>query len=124
MEYDINSNFGTKIIKNKALDKFVNTGKYVSYKDISEFMDKLYPNNNFYLINFSKRFRMCYLNFVVNNSKRIVFNSFVKGNAEDMVIMAKLMGKCEENHSRIIIYTPDFLNELKFHLFEYQIYMH
>ena len=124
MEYDINSNFGTKIIKNKALDKFVNTGKYVAYKDISEFINKLYPNNNFYLINFSKRFRMCYLNFVVNNSKRIVFNSFVKGNAEDMVIMAKLMGKCEENHSRIIINTPDFLNELKFHLFEYQIYMH
>ena len=72
MEYIINNNLDVNIIKNKILNKFVNTGKYITYTDIFKTINKLYPNNKFYLINFSKTFKTCYINFIYNN-KRIFY---------------------------------------------------
>lgn len=114
-----------KIIKNDKLNKFVNTGKYIKYKDITKVINELYPNNKFFLINFSKGFRTCYINFITNDNKRVILCGYVKGNVKDVIVISKLTGRYRKsNDSRYILYEPDYLTELEFHLYEYQIYNH
>lgn len=127
MEYMVKGGFAIDIIKNKELDKFVTTGKYVAYKDIFKTIDKLYPNSKFYLANFSKRFRTCYLNFIADNNKRIVLSAYVKGNVDNVLMLVKLTQEYrKDNNGRIIICKQDYLTEteLSFHLYEYQIFIH
>ena len=122
------NDFNIKTIRNTKLNKFVTTGKYISYLDITKVMNELYPNNKFYLINFSKRFRTCYINFIANDNKRVILCGYVKGSIEDIeniIIMSKLSGKYREiANGRVIIYEDCLLNNLQFHLYEYQIYKH
>ena len=118
------NDFNIKTIRNTKLNKFVTTGKYISYLDIVKTMNELYPDNKFFLINFSKRFRTCYINFVINNNKRVILSGYVRGNVEDIIIMSKLSGRYRESNGRYILYEDCLLNNLQFHLYEYQIYKH
>ena len=114
-----------KIIKNDTLNKFVTTEKYIKYKDITKVINKLYPDNKFFLINFSKRFRTCYINFITDDNKRVILCGYVKGNVKDVIVISKLTGRYREStDGRYIVYEPDYLTKLEFHLYEYQIYKH
>lgn len=125
MEYMVKGGFDIDIIKNRELDKFVTTGKYVTYRDIFKTINKLYPDSKFYLANFSKRFRTCYLNFIADNNKRIVLSGYVRGDVDNVLMLVKLMGEYrEDNNGRIIINKQSHLTELSFHLYEYQIFIH